>query len=367
MNSWTPWLLLLLAAAATPGCVGNCKEAGSPEGQPLGFMAQYAADVCLGPAGGPGATVTITTEDTTLGLGASGELTDGAATDVTTLFRLGELSEIYTAALVSRIADEGRMNLADPIANYLDWAVTDEPITLRQLLAHRSGLRDARTIGSIDLATAQGPEAVARAAIEKGVRFSPGERYSPSSTDYLLLGLAVEAEFAQDYGLALHQRVLDPFGLGSTFVDGYDELPEGIAVGHDGVGRERGDVFAAANGGGALSVISNGTDIERLLRLIFEDETFLGEVTRLEFAFPAGGVAGESGFGFGVVIDKLDGETAWSRAGDHPGGYGAGFVYLPELKVASVALTNASPSNPGIIAELAAGYGVDFQGPPPEE
>ena len=361
MNAWNSWLLLLVVGSLTPGCVGDCKESGSPEGQPLGFMAQYAADVCLAPVGGPGVTVTISTEDMTLGLGAAGELADGTPADVTSLFRLGELSEIYTAALVSRLVDEGRMDLADPISSYLDWVVTDDPISLRQLLAHRSGLKDARKVGSIDLSSEQGPEAIARAAVDAGPRFSPGEMHSLSSTDYLLLGLAVESELSQDFGLALHQRVLDPFGLGATFVDGYDELPEELAQGHNGAGRERTDAFDAANGGGALSIVSNGTDVERLLRLIFEDETFLAEVTRLEFAFPADGVAGESGFGFGVLIDTVAGDTAWSRAGDHPGGYGAAFVYLPDLRVASIALTNASPSNPGAIAALAAGYGVGFQ------
>ncbi|MCO4771947.1 MAG: beta-lactamase family protein [Deltaproteobacteria bacterium] len=364
----TPFLLASLFATLliAPGCAGNCKVAGSPEGQALGFMAQYAADMCVGPYGGPGLTVTLTAEDETLGIGSAGEAGGGIPLDGQSPFRLGTLSEVYTAALVSRLVDQGRLSFADPVTTRLPWAVTDEPVTLRQLLAHRSGIKDVRSIPSIDLAAAQGPQALAQAALDRGSRFSPGEKYGDSATDYLLLGLVVEAALAQEYGEALHQNVLDPFGLGRTFVDGYEDLPDDLALGHDGTGAERDPQLAPENGGGAFSVVSNGTDIERFLRIVFEDEGFLTETTRLEFAFPADGVAGDAGYGFGVHIGDLSGDDAWSRAGEHPSGYGAAFVYLPELKSLSVALTNARPSNPGAVAELGAEFTAAFTGEPVE-
>ena len=82
--------------------------------------------------------------------------------------------------------------------------------------------------------------------------------------------------------------------------------------------------------------------------------------TRLEFSFPADGDVGEDGFGFGVRVGKLGGEVAWSRAGEHLSGYGAAFVYLPELKVLSIALTNARPASPGRTAEFGAEYAAEF-------
>jgi|GEM_PF-5465369 len=364
-------LLLLLGCVAglglSSGCMGNCKPGGSPEGQPLGFMAQYAADVCLSPAGGPGLAVAITGTDGTLGLGATGTMGAGVPADPQGLFRLGAVSEVYTAALVARLAEMGRVDLADPVSDYLDWVVTEEPITLRQLLAHRSGLKDALRIASIDLATPLGPQAVAQAAIDKGTRSAPGTEHALSATDYLLLGLVVEAELSQSYGEALHQLVLDPHGLGATWVEGYDIDFDGVALGHDGAGRERTAQWDPSNGGGALSVVSTTTDVERFLRVVFEDDTFLSEVLRLEFSFPADGEAGEHGFGFGVEIGSVQGEDAWSREGSHPAGYGAGFVYLPELQVCSVALTNGAPSKPGVVAELAAGFGADFSADPAAE
>jgi CubicO group peptidase (beta-lactamase class C family) len=353
-------LALCVGAAAAPGCAGRCTASGSPEGQPLGFMAQYAADVCIGPVGGPAVTVTISVDDATLGLGAAGALDDGSETDPMTPFRLGAVSEVYTAALLARLSDMGRVDLADPVTDYLPWAATDEPISLRQLLTHRSGLKDAYGIGALDLSQALGPETLAREAIERGTRFSPGDRFAESATDYLLLGLVVEAELSQDYGLALHQLVLDPFGLGATFVEPFEPAPASLPGGHDGAGRPREAAFDPANSGGASGVISNGTDIERFLRLLFEDDTFLSEVMQLEVAFPADGEAGDEGFGFGVSIDDWSGEPAWSRTGSHVAGYGSAFVYLPERRVASVALTNARPSRPGLIADLAAEYGADF-------
>ena len=353
-------LFVLSTASAGPGCAGNCRTERAPENQPLGFMAQYAADVCRAPFGGPGLAVTLTVEDGTLGLGASGEASSGVTLDSQGPFRLGTLSEVYTAALVARLADQGRLDLAELVTEHLPWATTDEPVSLRQLLAHRSGIKDVSTLSGIDLANPQGPQSLAQQALDRGLRFSPGERYGDSATDYLLLGLVVEEAMSQDFGEALHQNVLDPNGLGATFVEGWEEMPADLAAGHDGGGNERGSLLAPENAGGAFGIVSNGTDVERFVRLLFEEPDFLAENTRLEFAFPADGEAGDSGFGFGVRVDTLGGDEAWSRAGEHPTGYGAAFVYLPESEVLSIALTNARPSNPGRIAEFGAEYAAEF-------
>ena len=62
-----------------------------------------------------------------------------------TLFPIGSISKVYTAALVMTLVDEGTLDLDTPVATYLpDLRLADErardTITLRQLLSHQSGL-----------------------------------------------------------------------------------------------------------------------------------------------------------------------------------------------------------------------------------
>ena len=60
-----------------------------------------------------------------------------------TVFNVGSIAKQFTGAAILMLAQEGKLSLDDPIRKYLpelpDFGV---PITLRQMLAHTSGLRD---------------------------------------------------------------------------------------------------------------------------------------------------------------------------------------------------------------------------------
>src|SRR5689334_23030969 len=62
-----------------------------------------------------------------------------------TLFLIGSIGKVYTAALVMTLVDEGTLDLDTPVITYLpDFRLTDErardTITLRHLLSHQSGI-----------------------------------------------------------------------------------------------------------------------------------------------------------------------------------------------------------------------------------
>ncbi len=367
----TRWLCIALLALVLPGgagCVGDCKLAGSPAGQPLNFMAQYAADVCLGPSGATGLAVAITTPEGLLGVGSAGlaDADTGAELAFNSAFRLGPVSELFASALIVRMVDDGRIDLDSQVATRVPEAATEEPLAIRHLLAHRSGLKDYTAIASIDLTVGSTPAGLLTAAVAKGLQFTPGDKHALSATNYLALGLYVEDLLGMPWGQALHQELLDPFGLGATFVDGYDALPDTLAKGHNANGKDITDRMHPDNTGAALGVISNTTDVERLLRLLFEDDTFLSEASRLELRFPAEASAGDPGFGFGVQIDHLDGEEVWQRSGAHPGGYSAAVTFRPDLGVAGVALLTGKPSSPAMVSELALAYGLQATDQPEE-
>src|SRR6185437_7572634 len=62
-----------------------------------------------------------------------------------TLFQIGSISKVYTATLIMRLVDEGKLALYELVITYLsDLKLNDEEalqtITLRHLLSHTSGL-----------------------------------------------------------------------------------------------------------------------------------------------------------------------------------------------------------------------------------
>ncbi len=64
---------------------------------------------------------------------------EGHEPDSDTQYRIGSLTKTFVAVLVMRLRDEGRLDLADPLARHLD-APEVPDVTIAQLLSHTAGL-----------------------------------------------------------------------------------------------------------------------------------------------------------------------------------------------------------------------------------
>jgi len=109
-------------------------------------------------------------------------------------FRLASISKTVTAVLVMRAVDQGLIDLDADIRTYVpDWPDKGVKITMRQILAHRSGIRHYIS-GKVDtryegLSTSQ---ALAMFK-DDALLFAPGEKYSYSTHAYTLAAAALES------------------------------------------------------------------------------------------------------------------------------------------------------------------------------
>jgi len=140
-----------------------------------------------------------------------------------TIFRAGSISKILTAIEVMRLRDDGLVDLDAPIEGYLPGFTvrrlfeSDEPITVRSLLAHRSGLPRNGTlplwywdpgtavlrelVGSLDDAYAVAP---------------PWTRYKYSNIGYVTLGLLIEELRGGLWPDHMQRALLRPIGMRSS-------------------------------------------------------------------------------------------------------------------------------------------------------
>lgn len=136
------------------------------------------------------------------------------------IFRIGSLTKPLTAILVLSLVNEGRLRLDGSLGEYLPELYADtlaSAVTVEQLLAHTSGLRDVP--GSYyDPFWASAarqtftPEAFAKAWIPPEISSPPGAwRYN--NNGFYLLGLIVERVTGTPYAEALRQHVLAPAGM----------------------------------------------------------------------------------------------------------------------------------------------------------
>jgi D-alanyl-D-alanine carboxypeptidase len=136
------------------------------------------------------------------------------------IFRIGSLTKPLTAVLVLSLVHEGRLRLDGSLGEYLPELYADTPassVTVEQLLAHTSGLKDVpgnyndpfwRSAARQTFT----PETFAKTWIAPEISSPPGTwRYN--NNGFYLLGLIVERVTGTPYAQALRKRILAPAGM----------------------------------------------------------------------------------------------------------------------------------------------------------
>ncbi len=141
-------------------------------------------------------------------------------------YRIGSITKTFTAVMVMRLRDQGRVDLRDPLGKH----VPDAPYgdhTLRGLLAHNCGMTAEPTGPWWERSAGVSWERLAADNREPRLVFRPGERYHYSNLGYGLLGELVARLSGMSWFEAVRAALLEPLGLTSTT---YDRL-EGAAPG----------------------------------------------------------------------------------------------------------------------------------------
>ncbi|MEH3119839.1 MAG: serine hydrolase [Methylorubrum populi] len=142
-----------------------------------------------------------------------------------THFRIGSLTKAFTAAAVLTLAEAGRLGLDDSVRRWVP-SVPEawEGVSLRHLLQHRSGIINFTALPNYYDQIARvdhTPGQIVALAEGEALLFPPGTRFEYSNTNYVLLGMAIEAASGLPYPQYLREKILAPLGLKET---GYDDL-----------------------------------------------------------------------------------------------------------------------------------------------
>jgi D-alanyl-D-alanine carboxypeptidase len=134
-------------------------------------------------------------------------------------FRVGSVTKTFVATIVLELAAEQRLRLDDPVARRLPGLLPDGGrITIRDLLAHRSGLADVADDSAVlGGARSDWPPRRLVALVARRPRIAaPGGAFHYSSTNYLVLGLLVERVTGRSLATELRRRIVGPLRLTDT-------------------------------------------------------------------------------------------------------------------------------------------------------
>ena len=146
------------------------------------------------------------------------------------LMRVASISKTLSAIVVMQLVEEGVLELDHDVSEYLGWELRnpnypDRAITLRQLLAHTSSIRDAGESYIIRYPRAL-REAFDPAAPDFGERFQtakqgrdrgPGVFYEYCNLNYGVVGTVLEKVTGTRFDILMRQRFFEPLGLPGGF------------------------------------------------------------------------------------------------------------------------------------------------------
>ncbi len=276
------------------------------------------------------------------------------------IYRIGSTSKQFTAACVALLALDGKLELGADIRTFFpEFPARDPAITVRHLIHHTSGLPDyidlqfkAAGSGKAWFKPKDSLAAIAGAASE----FAPGERFSYSNSNYLLLGEIVRNASSLSLRDFARARIFEPLGMESThFHDRHDEVVVGRSHGYSpqpekGRGDWRVDITT-------LDHVGDGgvfTTIEDLARwdANFKDNTLGHGPALLELMHTRGRLrdGSELDYAFGLIHGTLRGLKTVHHGGSWVG-YRAQLLRIPGAALTVIVLSNQTTGNVTALAQ----------------
>ncbi len=268
------------------------------------------------------------------------------------LLGIGSVSKNLLAATVLRLAEDGLLSLEDSLGRWVPSSPNvNGSISLRRLLNHTSGIANYTDNPAFwgqvnaNLGMAISPSFILQNFVGAPL-FAPGASWSYSNTNYLLLGLVVEAVAEAPFHEAMRGQLLDPEGLGTAFLLPQENAPQplshmwvdingdGVPDNFTGISLPLTAIFTGAWAAGAYC--SNAADMAVWIKRLMEGEVLqpasLAEMMTGQQVTPA------MRYGLGLYRLNVQGRAWWGHDGYLF--YQALVLYQPELGIGMALLSN---------------------------
>jgi CubicO group peptidase (beta-lactamase class C family) len=151
-----------------------------------------------------------------------------AKTQVTahSTYNLFSVTKTFTALAIFQLAQEGKIQIDKPVADYLPGFPYSKEITISQLLNHTSGIPNPLPLRWIHLAeehSAFNRNLFFKEIFQKhpGIKSPPGSKFSYSNLGYVILGQLIEKISGMQYETYVREKIIIPSGAGDASLGFY--------------------------------------------------------------------------------------------------------------------------------------------------
>jgi CubicO group peptidase (beta-lactamase class C family) len=270
-------------------------------------------------------------------------------------FRIGSVTKLFTATAVLIQMDRGLVRLTDTLDEYVSGVPNGNVITVADLLMHQSGVwnfTDSKVLLlQMYLLGGSSRSRYSRDMTLKSIRaskslFQPGSKWGYSNSNYVLLGLILEAVTGRTVESVITDDVIRPLGLWDTIFPTDSVIPAPFAHGYHRLWFLVKDVTLTDPdySGAAGAIISTTEDLTMFLRAQRSGALLSPAAHSLRQGLFNTGIPY-----YGNVLMTMDYGLGMMRLGSwfgHNGaiiGYGAIALYEANSGATFVALQNSTP------------------------
>jgi D-alanyl-D-alanine carboxypeptidase len=287
-----------------------------------------------------------------------------------TVFKIGSVSKQFIATGIMLLVQDGKLAVGDAVSKYLAGTPAAwEPITLRHLLTHTSGL--VREAPGFDPYKLQPDVDVIKTAYAVPLRFTPGERYEYSNLGYFVLAEIIHKVSGKPWGEFLSERVFTPLGMTATRVTTLADIVPNRARGYawKEAKLQNEDDWPAVRPSGAF--LSTVLDLAKWEAALLGDRVLKAPVKK-EMWTPVTLNDGRTfPYGFGWQLDDWPADSRvptgvpMIRHGGSMNGFRAGYARWPSQRLAVIVLTNLTDAPyEGLVANIAIRYVPELKSVP---
>jgi D-alanyl-D-alanine carboxypeptidase len=269
--------------------------------------------------------------------------------EVNDRYRINSVTKTFTATAILQLVDSGQLSLEDILEKYVQGVPNGSLMTIRELLGMRAGIYDytadkqyQEAYNANPLSSGCKPTDVLPVLQRHAAEFTtPDQQSAYSNSNYILLGLVLEAVTKQPADRRVTDHVIQPLGLSATSFPTSAAMPEPYAHGYDLSSGMR-DVTQSNPGdaGTAGAIVSDVPDMTRYVKQLAAGKLLhtSTQTERLKL-WPFAG--SEIRFQYGLGIMQFE---DWLGHGGEGGGYNDYVFYLPSKGATVVVMVNASTS-----------------------
>ncbi len=347
------WLLVGLVLAPS---IGYAQEKELLEKNLKTFTAHLEAEQKR--LGIPALGYMIVTDKEVIVQGVSGhqhlKKTTKANTDL--VFRVGSVSKLFTDIAVMQLVEEGKLSLDEPVSKYLPEFkpknTSGIEITMRMLMAHRSGLMRESPLGNYFDNKPPDLKGTVATLNDMPLIYAPKERLKYSNAAIGVVGRVLEVIDKKPFAEAVYERTLKKLGMNQSSFTQSDALKKNLAEAlmwtYHGAEFQAPDFELGVTPAGCL--YSTSGDLGKFLQVLMHkgklakgellSEKSLTEMLTLQFPEPKE----KTGFGLGFVIGDLNGKKRIGHGGAIYG-FSTELAYLPDEKLGVVILSSCDCTN----------------------